>query len=74
MDDPYISMGSEESLFDIHSLWMNPALGWEGGGEGLFDIQSLCRNKAQSGSTTNRTFEEKGQPKRNRTDVRLLTS
>ena len=50
---------------------MTPALRWD---ESHFNVSLIVRDKVTGLSSNHNVFEEKGEPKRNRTDALPLTS
>ena len=53
---------------------MTPVLRWAAMQESHFNISSIVRDKVKRQCPQTTTFEEKGEPKRIRTEVPLLTS
>ena len=62
------------TLSPLTSLCDSPALTWMGSDESQFNVSLIVRDKVTRQCPQTTTFEEKGEPKRIRTEILPLTS
>ena len=70
-----MEVGGREIIYlSLHCRHQNDSCIKVGSDESLFNVSLIARDKVPRQCAQNTTFEEKGEPKRIRTEVLLLTS